>query len=164
MPNTTSDNYTFGKTFTIADIVEEAFERVGFPNVSGYQLRAARRSLNILFQEWGNRGLHYWEVGTLNLTLTQGEREFNFYRYPSDMPTTGATALQKSNGLDTTLNGAITDAAATSGITLTSITGMNNQGTVRIGTEDITYVGFSSNDLAGVTRGAHSHNSSNPCG
>ena len=155
MPNTTSDSYTFGKTFTIADIVEEAFERVGFPNVSGYQLRAARRSLNILFQEWGNRGLHYWEVGTLNLTLTQGEREFNFYRYPSDMPTTGATALQKSNGLDTTLNGAITDAAATSGITLTSITGMNNQGTVRIGTEDITYVGFSSNDLAGVTRGAH---------
>ena len=156
MPNTTSDNYTFGKTFTIADIVEEAFERVGFPNVSGYQLRAARRSLNILFQEWGNRGLHYWEVGTLNLTLTQGEREFTFYRYPSDMPTSGATALQKSNGLDTTLNGAITDATATSGITLTSITGMNNQGTVRIGTEDITYVGFSSNDLAGVTRGAHS--------
>ena len=96
MPNTTSNNYTFGKTFTIADIVEEAFERVGFPNVSGYQLRAARRSLNILFQEWGNRGLHYWEVGTLNLTLTQGEKEFNFYRYPSDHPTTGAAALQKS--------------------------------------------------------------------
>jgi hypothetical protein len=156
LPNTTSDSYTFGKNFTIADIVEEAFERVGFPNVSGYQLRAARRSLNILFQEWGNRGLHYWEVGTLNLTLTQGEREFNFYRYPSDMPTTGAAALQKSNGLNTTLNGAITSAAATTGITLTSITGMNNQGTVRIGTEDITYVGFSSNDLTGVTRGAHS--------
>ena len=156
MPNTTSDSYTFGKTFTIADIIEEAFERVGFPNVSGYQLKAARRSLNILFQEWGNRGLHYWEVGTLNLTLTQGEREFNFYRYPSDMPTTGAAALQKSNGLNTTLNGAITSAAATTGIILTSITGMNNQGTVRIGTEDITYVGFSSNDLTGVTRGAHS--------
>ena len=156
MPNTTSDSYTFGKTFTIADIVEEAFERVGFPNVSGYQLKAARRSLNILFQEWGNRGLHYWEVGTLNLTLTQGEREFNFYRYPSDMPTTGAAALQKSNGLNTTLNGAITSAAATTGITLTSITGMNNQGTVRIGTEDITYVGFSSSELTGVTRGAHS--------
>jgi hypothetical protein len=156
MPNTTSDNYTFGKTFTIADIVEEAFERVGFPNVSGYQLRAARRSLNILFQEWGNRGLHYWEVGTLNLTLTQGQKEFNFYRYPSDMPTTGAAALQKSNGLNTTLDGAISSASATSGITLDSITGMNNQGTVRIGTEDITYVGFSGLELTGVTRGAHS--------
>ena len=155
MPNTTSDNYTFGKTFTIADIVEEAFERVGFPNVSGYQLRAARRSLNILFQEWGNRGLHYWEVGTLNLTLTQGEREFNFYRYPSDMPTTGATALQKSNGLDTTLDGAISSTSATSGITMDSITGMNNQGTVRIDSEDITYVGFSGLELTGVARGAH---------
>ena len=156
MPNTTSDNYTFGKTFTIADIIEEAFERVGFPNVSGYQLKAARRSLNILFQEWGNRGLHYWEVGTLNLTLTQGEKEFNFYRYPSDMPTTGAAALQKSNGLNTTLDGAISSTSATSGITMDSITGMNNQGTVRIGTEDITYVGFSGSELTGVTRGAHS--------
>ena len=53
MPNTTSDNYTFGKTFTIADIVEEAFERVGFPNVSGYQLRAARRSLKYSFSRMG---------------------------------------------------------------------------------------------------------------
>ena len=155
MPNTTSDNYTFGKTFTIADIVEEAFERVGFPNVSGYQLRAARRSLNILFQEWGNRGLHYWEVGTLNLTLTQGEKEFIFYRYPSDMPTTGAAATQKSNGLNTTLNGAISSTSATSGITMTSITGMNNQGTIRIGSEDITYLGFSGSELTGVARGAH---------
>ena len=156
MPNTTSDNYTFGKTFTIADIVEEAFERVGFPNVSGYQLRAARRSLNILFQEWGNRGLHYWEVGTLNLTLTQGEKEFIFYRYPSDMPTTGATATKKSNGLDTTISAAIVSTTATTGITLTSVTGMNNSGTVRVGSEDITYVGFSGTELTGVTRGAHS--------
>ena len=36
-----------------------------------------------------------------------------------------------------------------------SITGMNNQGTVRIGTEDITYVGFSGSELTGVTRGVH---------
>ena len=107
MANTTSGTATFDKTFSIDEIIEEAFERCGLRGVSGYQLKTARRSLNILFQEWGNRGLHYWEVGTLNLTLTQGEREFNFYRYPSDMPTTGATALQKSNGLNTTLNGAI---------------------------------------------------------
>ena len=72
------------------------------------------------------------------------------------MPTTGAAALQKSNGLNTTLDGAISSASATSGITLDSITGMNNQGTVRIGTEDITYVGFSGLELTGVTRGAHS--------
>ena len=117
MPNTTSDNYTFGKTFTIADIVEEAFERIGFPNVSGYQLRAARRSLNILFQEWGNRGLHYWEVGTLNLTLTQGEKEFIFYRYPSDFPTTGAAAFEPpppcSTSANTEISGSSTGPNAT---------------------------------------------------
>ena len=72
------------------------------------------------------------------------------------MPTTGAAALQKSNGLNTTLDGAISSTSATSGITLDSITGMNNQGTIRIGTEDITYVGFSGSELTGVTRGAHS--------
>ena len=37
--------------------------------VSGYQLASARRSLNILFQEWANRGLHYWEVANNNITL-----------------------------------------------------------------------------------------------
>ena len=62
MANTTSGTYVFEKGFTIADIVEEAFERVGMRGVSGYELRSARRSLNILFQEWGNRGIHYWEV------------------------------------------------------------------------------------------------------
>ena len=117
-----------GKHSLLLTSLKRLFERVGFPNVSGYQLRAARRSLNILFQEWGNRGLHYWEVGTLNLTLTQGEKEFIFYRYPSDMPTTGATATKKSNGLDTTISAAITSTTATTGITLTSVTGMNNSG------------------------------------
>ena len=73
------------------------------------------------------------------------------------MPATGATALQKSNGLDTTLNGAISYHAVLPVESLwTSITGMTNQGTIRIGTEDITYVGFSGSELTGVTRGAHS--------
>jgi hypothetical protein len=54
------------------------------------------------------------------------------------------------------LDGAIATTSITSGITLDSITGMNNQGTIRIGTEDMTYVGFSGSELTGVTRGAHS--------
>ena len=54
MANTTSGTYVFEKGFTIADIVEEAFERVGMRGVSGYELRSARRSLNILFQEGGS--------------------------------------------------------------------------------------------------------------
>ena len=59
MANTTSGTTTFDKTFAIDEIIEEAYERIGMQGVSGNQLRQARRSLNIMFQEWGNRGLHY---------------------------------------------------------------------------------------------------------
>ena len=57
----------------------------------------------------------------------------------------------------TTLNGAITDAAATAGITLTSSTGFPTSGTseIRIGTEDLSYTGISSNVLSGVIRGVN---------
>ena len=58
MANTTSGTATFDKTFSIDEIIEESFERIGLQAVSGNQLRSARRSLNILFQEWGNRGIH----------------------------------------------------------------------------------------------------------
>ena len=69
MANTTSGTATFDKTFAIDEIVEESFERIGLQNVAGYQLKSARRSLNILFQEWGNRGIHYWEIADLNIDL-----------------------------------------------------------------------------------------------
>ena len=58
MANTTSGTKTFDRTFAIDEIIEEAYERIGLQSVSGNQLRQARRSLNIMFQEWGNRGLH----------------------------------------------------------------------------------------------------------
>ena len=70
MANTTSGTATFDKTFAIDEIVEEAFERLGIQNVSGYQLKTSRRSLNIMLQEWGNRGIHYWEIDELDLDLT----------------------------------------------------------------------------------------------
>ena len=53
MANTTSGTTTFDKTFSIDEIVEEAFERIGLQAVSGYQLRSARRSLNILCSRMG---------------------------------------------------------------------------------------------------------------
>jgi hypothetical protein len=57
MANTTSGTTTFDKTFSIDEIIEDAFERIGLNSVAGYQLKSARRSLNILLQEWGNRGI-----------------------------------------------------------------------------------------------------------
>ena len=78
MANTTSSTTTFDKTFAIDEIVEESFERIGLQNVAGYQLKSARRSLNILFQEWGNRGIHYWEVDETNLDLVEGQSDYDF--------------------------------------------------------------------------------------
>ena len=78
MANTTSGTTTFDKTFSIEEIIEDAFERIGLQGVSGYQLKSARRSLNILFQEWGNRGIHYWEIGETNLDLIEGQSDYDF--------------------------------------------------------------------------------------
>ena len=84
MANTTSGTVTFDKTFSVDEIIEEAYERIGLQSVSGYQLKTARRSLNILFQEWGNRGIHYWEVGEANIDLIEGQAEYDFFRATGD--------------------------------------------------------------------------------
>ena len=84
MANTTSGTATFDKTFAIDEIIEEAFERIGQQNVAGYQLKNARRTLNILLQEWGNRGIHYWEVDELNMDLIEGQSDYDFFRSSDD--------------------------------------------------------------------------------
>jgi hypothetical protein len=95
MANTTSGTTTFDKTFSIDEIVEEAFERLGIQQVSGYQLKTSRRSLNIMLQEWGNRGIHYWEIGELDLDLIQGQAEYKFFREAAD----GTSATSNPNGV-----------------------------------------------------------------
>jgi len=92
MANTTSGTATFEKGFSISDIVEEAYERIGIQGVSGNQLKTARRSLNILFQEWANRGLHYWEVANNSITLVDGQATYTMYRSTAD-GTSDATAV-----------------------------------------------------------------------
>ena len=84
MANTTSGTVTFDKTFAVDEIIEEAYERLGIQVSSGYQLKTARRSLNILFQEWGKRGIHYWEVGEANIDLIEGQAEYEFFRATGD--------------------------------------------------------------------------------
>ena len=92
MANTTSGTATFEKGFSISDIVEESYERLGVQGVSGYQLKSARRSLNILFQEWANRGLHYWEVANNNITLVADQATYTMFRSTTD-GTSSATAV-----------------------------------------------------------------------
>jgi len=88
----TSGTTIFEKGFSISDIVEEAYERIGIQGVSGYQLKGARRSLNILFQEWANRGLHYWEVANNNITLVANQATYTMFRSTTD-GTSDATAI-----------------------------------------------------------------------
>ena len=113
MANTTSQSYTFDKTLPIDEIVEESYERIGIINVSGYQLKTAKRSLNLLFSEWSNRGLHYWEVANQGFTLVDGTNVYTSYRSPSD----GA-----SNGLTTTLSAGIN--ASVTNIPFSHVVGM----------------------------------------
>ena len=95
MANTTSGTVTFDKTFAVDEIIQEAYERIGISAVSGYQLKTARRSLNVLFQEWGNRGLHYWEVASANIDLIEGQAEYTFYRASGD----GTSSVTNPSGI-----------------------------------------------------------------
>ena len=90
-----SGTTTFEKGFAIDDIIQEAYDRVGLRSVSGYQLKSARRSLNIMFQEWANRGLHYWELGNLEIDLVEGQAEYKFFRNSAD----GTSATSIPNGV-----------------------------------------------------------------
>ena len=99
MANTTSGTTTFDKTFSIDEIIEEAFERLGIQNITGYQLKTSRRSINIMLQEWGNRGIHYWEIDDTNIDLIEGQSDYDFFRSSADgtsavtTPTNGITGM-----------------------------------------------------------------------
>jgi hypothetical protein len=67
---TTSGTASFNLDLT--EIVEEAFERAGSEMRTGYDLRTARRSLNLLFADWANRGINMWTFEQGTLTFTQG--------------------------------------------------------------------------------------------
>src|SRR5210317_422561 len=88
----TSGTTTFESSFYIDDIITEAYERIGMFDYSGNNIKTARRSLNIMFQEWANRGLHYWEIKNNSITLVDGQSEYTMYRSTSD-GTSDATAV-----------------------------------------------------------------------
>ena len=131
-----SGTSTFEKFLSIDDIITESFERLGFFDYSGNDLRSARRSLNIMFQEWDNRGLHFWEVARTAITLASGQNEYTIFRSPSD---------GNANGITTTLTSAISSVATT--IPVASTKNMNSTGKIRINNEVIIYTSISGNNI-----------------
>lgn len=144
---TSSGTTVFENTLTIDEIIEESYQRIGLINNTGNQMKAARRSLNILFQEWENRGLHYWEIANNSISMVASQSVYTIYRASTDGTSDGVFSL---------LNGAITAADTT--ITVDSVDQFPATGTLLIDSEQITYttLNTSANTITGLTRGANS--------
>ena len=79
----TSGTQTFN--LDLSEIVEEAFERCGAELRTGYDLRTARRSLNLLFADWANRGINMWTIEQGSITLVPGTATYNLPIYTVDL-------------------------------------------------------------------------------
>ena len=133
----------------IDDIIEEAYERCGLRTNSGNDIRSARRSLNLLFSEWGNRGVHLWKVNLNQIIFTAGVAT---YSVPTQVNDVLEAYISSTGAVNGTLSTALTNSATS--IVLTDGSAFASSGTVQIGLEFITYTGKSTNTLTGATRGA----------
>ena len=79
----TSGTKTF--TLSIADTIEEAFELAGLELRTGYDAETARRSLNIMFADWSNRGVNLWTIDQVVTTLTSGTSSYTLNAYDLDI-------------------------------------------------------------------------------
>ncbi len=61
----------------VAEYIEEAFERCGLELKTGYDLQTAKRSLNLLFADWANRGLNQWTIAQRTQTVTSGTANYD---------------------------------------------------------------------------------------
>jgi hypothetical protein len=71
---TTSGSRDFN--LDVAEVIEEAYERCGLEVRTGYDAKTARRSMNLMFADWANRGLNLWTVKEANFTVTQGTSSY----------------------------------------------------------------------------------------
>ena len=89
----TSGTTTFNPS--IDDIIEEAYERTNIRGArTGYQLKSARRSLNILLSEWGNRGIHLWKIKLASVPLVEGQALYNWTSDTTNFPTDISDVLE----------------------------------------------------------------------
>ena len=61
----------------VADYIEEAFERCGLEVRTGYDLKTAKRSLNLMFADWANRGLNQWTIEQRTITVTSNDGDYD---------------------------------------------------------------------------------------
>ena len=86
----------------IDEIIDEGYERCGLSTTSGFSLKSARRSLDLLFAEWGNRGIHLWKVALHEKALVQGQAEYSVASDVSDvLEAFISSTAASSNGINT---------------------------------------------------------------
>ena len=79
----TSGTRTFG--LDVATAIEEAYELAGLEARTSYDSVTARRSMNVMFADWSNRGIQMWEIVKVELTLTQGTNEYTINSFDIDV-------------------------------------------------------------------------------
>jgi len=94
---TTSGTTSFN--MNLNDLVEEAFERCGAELRSGYDLRTARRSLNIMTVEWANRGINLWTIEEGSIPMVEGQI---VYDLPSDTVDLLDSVIRTQSGVNQT--------------------------------------------------------------
>ena len=89
---TTSGSRDFN--LDVGEVIEEAYERCGLEVRTGYDAKTARRSLNIMFAEWANRGLNLWTVRNATINLIKGQAEYTLL---DDVVDTLDVVLRRNN-------------------------------------------------------------------
>tara|TARA_R110001592_G_scaffold303703_2_gene575886 strand:- start:645 stop:1310 length:666 start_codon:yes stop_codon:yes gene_type:complete len=89
---TTSGSRDFN--LDVGEVIEEAYERCGLEVRTGYDAKTARRSLNLMFADWANRGLNLWTVNQATIDLVQGTA---LYPLLSDVVDTLDVILRRNN-------------------------------------------------------------------
>ena len=69
----------------VATAIEEAYELAGLEARTSYDAVTARRSMNIMFADWSNRGIQMWEISKVELTLTEGTQEYTINSFDIDI-------------------------------------------------------------------------------
>jgi len=93
----TSGTTTF--TLDTEELIAEAFERCNKQVRTGYDIKSAKRSLNLLLSEWGNRGVHIWKVENATINLTAGTTSYQLPANTDDI----LEAVFRNNNVDTTM-------------------------------------------------------------
>lgn len=84
----------------VSEYIEEAFERCGLQVRTGYDLKTAKRSLNLMLAEWANRGLNQWTIKQRTVSLTQGDADYDLGSDVIDI----LSVVVRRNGTDYSLD------------------------------------------------------------